>query len=327
MSRPSTPTIKISNLAEEKEKFFAAKNYNPQFSYLEHVDEEVLTRYGFPSEETFRFAENILEKTRAEYGSFSELSRCGGEVLKLDRVEREIERYLRDYSLVGKLTIVFRDDFVSRTAVDASKDGQIQLKIQTPISYREKTMQPVLNHEIGTHVLRWVNEFRQPWYGNPVREEFNDFLETEEGLAILHAAISHPIKLFFMQALHFYAVFYAQKLTFTELFNKIEKVVEDKELSWVFCLRAKRGLKDTSQPGGYTKDIVYLKGAIDVARWLERHEYDPRDLYLGKIAFQDVDKCLAFKSVREPVLPLFSKSSGYSESLFSIIKENELIPL
>jgi hypothetical protein len=41
---------------------------------------------------------------------------------------------------------------------------------------------------------------------------------------------------------------------FVDLFNDLEKFLDDKMSRFKFVLRVKRGLQDTSQPGGLYKD-------------------------------------------------------------------------
>ena len=43
-------------------------------------------------------------------------------------------------------------------------------------------------------------------------------------------------------------------MSFVDLFNDIEKYIDDKMSRWKFVLRVKRGLMDTSEPGGLYKD-------------------------------------------------------------------------
>ena len=54
----------------------------------------------------------------------------------------------------------------------------------------------------------------------------------------------------------------ASKMSFVELFNDIERYVDSKMSRWKFVLRLKRGLVDTSEPGGLYKDQCYLEGAV-----------------------------------------------------------------
>jgi len=46
----------------------------------------------------------------------------------------------------------------------------------------------------------------------------------------------------------------ASEMSFVDLFNDIGKYIDDEHSRWKFVLRVKRGLCDTSQPGGLYKD-------------------------------------------------------------------------
>ena len=63
-------------------------------------------------------------------------------------------------------------------------------------------------------------------------------------------------------ALNYYMCCKASELSFTELFNDLEKYVDCPQLRYKYVLRVKRGLNDTSKPGGLYKDQVYLEGAL-----------------------------------------------------------------
>lgn len=49
-------------------------------------------------------------------------------------------------------------------------------------------------------------------------------------------------------------------MSFGELYDHLEKFVNDKEQRWKHCIRVKRGLDDVNVPGGYGKDQCYLEG-------------------------------------------------------------------
>ena len=51
-------------------------------------------------------------------------------------------------------------------------------------------------------------------------------------------------------------------MSFSELFKDLEKYVDDPKTRYKYVLRVKRGLADTSKPGGLFKDQVYLEGAL-----------------------------------------------------------------
>jgi hypothetical protein len=58
----------------------------------------------------------------------------------------------------------------------------------------------------------------------------------------------------FKPALNYYACYKASEMSFVELFNDLAKYVDNPKKRWKYVLRVKRGLGDTSQPGGLYKD-------------------------------------------------------------------------
>ena len=54
------------------------------------------------------------------------------------------------------------------------------------------------------------------------------------------------------------------------------------------CVRAKRGLEDTSQHGGWYKDKAYFEGAVKILQ--KRSELDFKLLFSAKIAMEDITK-------------------------------------
>ena len=66
----------------------------------------------------------------------------------------------------------------------------------------------------------------------------------------------------------------------------LEKYIGDPHRRWKYVMRVKRGLVNTEEPGGFYKDQVYLRGAMDILR--NRKKFDVEDLYCGKIALADL---------------------------------------
>ncbi len=92
----------------------------------------------------------------------------------------------------------------------------------------------------------------------------------------------------FKPALNYYACYKASELSFVELFNDLEKYVDNPKKRWKYVLRVKRGLSDTSQPGGLYKDQVYLEGAIKILK--NRKDLNFKLLYCGKINIEDLKR-------------------------------------
>mmetsp|Transcript_764 Transcript_764/g.816 ORF Transcript_764/g.816 Transcript_764/m.816 type:complete len:119 (+) Transcript_764:298-654(+) len=97
-------------------------------------------------------------------------------------------------------------------------------------------------------------------------------------------------------------------MSFVELFSDLEKYIDDPKRRFKFAMRVKRGLTDTSQPGGFYKDKVYLKGAVDILKNRKSLNFD--ELHCGKLSALDLLKIQEgekkIKIVKEKVkLPLF----------------------
>ena len=93
-----------------------------------------------------------------------------------------------------------------------------------------------------------------------------NFLETEEGLACINQQLENTREgkngkkdcrykpYLFRQALYYWLCHMAKEHSFVEIFNALEKYIQNPDRRWKFVMRVKRGLIDTSQPGGFFKD-------------------------------------------------------------------------
>lgn len=315
--------IDIVNMETEKRKFLFDQKYNPQFAYDEEVADEQLLRYGPVSGEYLPLAERILQTVVKKFGSEENFIAQEGAELNQEQTEKIIRKYLRELHFENRVSLVFSSQFIARTAI-ALDEKEFLIKIRLPIEYRENNLLPILNHEIGTHIFRWYNEENQPWFGKHAEYGFAGYLETEEGLAVLNYMSSHPAPYLWMPALYYFSAYHAQFLSFSDLAKKLQPYVSTAERRWKMCLRVKRGFTDTSEPGAYTKDQIYLTGAVKVSNWLQQNEYDVSPLYIGKISLEDVDRLTKLPEVLPPVTPAFTQEPEYKKKLKSIIALNSL---
>lgn len=151
----------------------------------------------------------------------------------------------------------------------------------------------VLHHEIGTHFIRRLNETQQIWHGKRKKYGLKSCIAVEEGLGCIHMLMEHAKSkdrnlYLFKPALNYYACYKASELSFVELFNDLEKYVDNPKKRWRYVLRVKRGLSDTSQPGGLYKDQVYLEGACKILK--NRKEINFKQLYCGKLNIEDLKR-------------------------------------
>lgn len=287
------------NLQEEKQKFFSDPTYNPQFIFADQVDESALDRYGLPQRPCLDLAQTILDTTYRD-ASESDLFASEGPKMSQQEITQKITNFLNMHNLEKRFKIVWSSSFISRTSVTTDT-----IKLRLPPDFRKEGLLGMLYHEIGTHALRRINYEHQAWYKKKNKNGFKDHLRTEEGLAALHALIPHTNKSAFIQAIRYVAVEYAREHSFVEVWNFLKKYVDDAERRWVITFRQKRGMTDTSKPGGYTKDLVYFEGLVDTWRYLNIHDFDITTLYFGKLAYEDSDKAKSFNPHFIPMLPSF----------------------
>lgn len=125
----------------------------------------------------------------------------------------------------------------------------------------------------GTHYLRGVNNNLQPWATSESRKQFGlkPANPTEEGLASLHSVLLRKQPYLWRAALLYYTVYHAAKMSFSQLFSHIARFVQNPDVRWEYCLRAKRGQSDTSQPGTDTH-VFSLFYSISVTIMLFVHQ-------------------------------------------------------
>jgi hypothetical protein len=309
------------NYSEEKQKFLSDPTFNPQFQYEASFSEEDLTKYGLPNPQLVNAAEKLLRQTFAHRNDLDLLMDEGG-VLTEQEVELKFKSFLQMHGIEDKYQILWSASFVSRAAITENS-----VKLKSNVEFREINTIGLIYHEIGTHAIRRVNYEKQPWYKNKKAYGItHNYLRTEEGLATIHALLPKSKKSLYTTAIRYGAVAASQSGSFLDVWLYLTPFVSDLETRWMIAFRQKRGVTDTSKPGGYTKDIVYFEGAIEVLNWLAKNSFDLPSLYIGKIAWQDLE---AAKQVSETelLLPSFYTLSPtrYQKQVEEIIEENSLI--
>ncbi len=309
-----------TNLNEEKAKFFADQTYNPQFVYAAEIDQKKLNKYGKPSEKYLNIAQNILQKSYIGRNE-SDLFSMEGPHHTQKEVEEKIQTYLQIHNLEDRFKTVWSSSFVVRTSIN-----QDTIKLRLPCDFRKEGLLGMLYHEIGTHALKRINYEQQPWYKKKEKYGFGEYLKTEEGLATLHFLLPHSFKLAFISALDYLTVSKAQNASFVETWNYLGNYVQDPNRRWMITLRKKRGLTDTSMPGGYSKDLLYFEGFVDVYKWLEKNNFDITSLYFGKLAMENAAQAVELNPNFKPALPSFFTTSPekYAQEIKKIGEANEL---
>ena len=254
-----------ANWAEEEKKFFDANfEYDPQFVYdSPATNKRFLKMFPAPKFEYLPQAKQIIDKFLETYGSESNYFETEGAQLT---EKEQVEKYIHDYldELGPEVKSVARINFSSKNVASTSVTydnwtNKIRINVQLPIQYREGRMLGVLHHEIGSHFLRRFNEVQQVWHNERKKFGLKSTVTIEEGSGCVNMMLEQskdPNKFtyLFKPALNYYMCCKASELSFKDLFNDLAKYVDNPRQRYKYVLRVKRGLNDTSQPGGLYKD-------------------------------------------------------------------------
>ncbi|XP_041377124.1 uncharacterized protein KIAA0895-like [Gigantopelta aegis] len=323
---PLLAAIKPDNDKTEKDRFMRANyNYNPYFLYRCPADVDVLESFSKPSDKYLKQAMLIMEKAIDRYGCYEEFEeKTGGKILSRSQICTIIHRYLKIEGMEDEICLNLSDNLISRGSMTRSK-GRPVLNVRI-VNLREQWAEGLLRHEIGTHYMRSSNNRYQPWNNWKIRKDLGllPLNPTEEGLATLHSVIFRPDPCLWRAALLYYTAHKASQMSFKELFHDMGHFVHDPAVRWDYCLRAKRGQSDTSIPGAFCKDQVYLDGALQILK--RRHEIDFGLLIrMGKIAYEDVDLLVKLAELEETRVPHFMNNMPvYLTNINRIAESNGL---
>lgn len=314
------------NLEQEKQTFFQSDfEYEPHFEYVQPEPRGVLDKYRDGSGLFLQQAVGIMECVLRKFGSYETFEEVtGGQVLPKSQVWAAVRKYLQKERCVGEVVVRLSDELLSQ-AVMVVESCRPTLTINLS-GARQHWLEGMLRHEIGTHYLRGVNNNLQPWATADGRKQFGlkPANPTEEGLASLHSVLLRKQPYLWRAALLYYTVHHAAAMSFSQLFSHIARFVHDPDVRWEYCLRAKRGQTDTSQPGCFSKDQVYLDGILRILR--HRRSIDFRMLTsLGKVSYEDVERLRHLASLPRTRIPHFMRDpERYLQHLDHIVAVNEL---
>ena len=323
------------NLAEEYEKFFDAfKNgevYNPLFRYKtvdlssekallaeyekelddgntlhniflkkirfildqidfvesddEHLKDIAVKLHGRPDPGCIKKATEILQQSNDEGYIFPEENVTPAEMLEI--LQSHIDKMGVDWS------VKLNNNIVPKVTVSGKKR---LISINSSINYTSDEIERLKIHEVEVHVYRGANGHEQPY--RIFAEGLAGYNETEEGIALVaegmtgcHRIDTRQMKLYAGRAL---CVDMCLKGSFYDTFVQLREYFPD-DLAYRLAERGKRGLENTSIPGGFTKDAHYISGIDKVQKFLDDGG-DVTLLYVGKVGLDDtgsIQKLLA----------------------------------
>jgi uncharacterized protein (TIGR02421 family) len=188
-----------------------------------------------------------------------------------DAAREELAYYASRYTALRN-TVQIRRDI---TGLMVSRGN---LLIGEKLRIRSDRLQPLLHHEVGTHVLTFVNGSAQPL--EQLSLGLADYDELQEGLAVLSEYLVGGLDQLRMRLLAARVVAARSVEDGAEFVETFRLLTENHGYSpggaWHITTRVHAS-------GGYTRDLIYLRGLARLLDYLrEGGELHP--LYIGKIA-------------------------------------------
>ncbi len=318
------------NLRAEEEKFYSEKEYNPQFKYEKYranLDLLYKKLEALPSDDSI--IGRILEEKRIRhlkrvlmlknlgkeeftacsvdlYGKPSEeLIEKARKLVEIERQKENPKRLLTEEVLSLLRDVLDKNNLNhwkvienDMPAIAAVKQKKRVLMIRKDEEFSQDIINRLITHEIGTHILRAENGAKQPF--KIFERGLPAYLKTEEGLAVVNEERNGHLnkQILANYAGRVLAVDMAQKASFIEVFEHLSKYL-DADTAFKFTTRAKRGISDTSKPGGLTKDYLYLEGYFAVKDFIEKGG-NIKELYYGRIGIEHIPLLKDIPKIRKP---------------------------
>jgi len=295
----------LAHLFEQKQdelgqKLDALKNIGtPAFYY------DSLQLYGKPDDRLVQLADDILVETHAAEDGQPAPHVSNADVLAAAR--EHIDYYhqqLPDFHATVQLT---------STIASALMVAHDQLLVSETAAIREHRLEPLLHHEVGTHLLTYFNGRQQPL--RQLYAGFAGYEALQEGLAVLAEYLVGGLTL-------------GRTRTLAARVAAVHSMIEGASFVETFdLLHAQRGVCSKTafmttlrvyRGGGLTKDFLYLCGLSDLLDYL-RQGHDLEPLYVGKISLEHVPLVqeLRRRGLVEPpaLLPRFWQDNSHQERL------------
>lgn len=309
------------NRDEERQKLFAAHNmgmtYNPQFHYkkpppgwkepLEKLQCSLDPCLSYWDRQLYRTVQQTLnvlaslETHDAGAITAASIAEDGLPTRSLVESARKIisepENVTEERNVPAAVAVAEMQQMLAAMGVDGwevllyaamnaridVQSAQKQVRLREGEHYSHQEISRLLVHEIGTHVFRYVNGERQPL--RMMRLGLHGYMNTEEGLATWHEAQLgvQDAQVTRRYALRAIAASMSLSHSYSDVFLALTRHTDVDE-AFNIVTRAKRGFTDTSEFGAHVKDHVYLRGYLEIERFLQAHPQEHPYLMSGKIA-------------------------------------------
>lgn len=265
----------------------------------------------------------VLEATALQILERAKGREADSRVVKAEEFVRIAQRHIRRYQKQWDgftPTVELREDLGANVLCDRGN-----LLVGNRAEIARSRVEPLLHHEVGTHLVTYYNGRAQPL--RQLALGLADYLELQEGLAVLSEFLSGPLSVPRMKLLALRVIAVKAMVdgaTFVENFHYLNDryQVANQRLFEVLT-RIYRG-------GGFTKDAIYLRGLISLLKGLSEG-LDLEALFVGKIGRHHLPlvRELQWRHVLKPapLSPLVLKSRQARERLKKIRQGMSVVDL
>ena len=270
--------------------------------------------FGDMDGELMETAGRILEKFPAQSHEFAGTRKVPVGAF-VERARQEIEWYRKSFPGIGS-KVVIRDDI---TGLMVSHGN---LFVGNKVRIAESRIEALIQHEVGTHILTYVNGRNQPFQQLYCGLAGCD--ELQEGLAVLSEYLVgglSPPRFRLLAGRVIAANMLINGASFLDTYRELhERRGFSIRASYVITARIYRG-------GGFTKDSIYLRGLIKLLKYL-RNGGDLSPLMVGKISIEDIPliRELQLRSILKPsVLTPVYMQTGQAITKLEELRKGSLI--
>ncbi len=265
----------------------------------------------------------VLELTARQILERAKGREADSRVVKAEEFVRIAERHIKRYQKQCEAftpRVELREDIGANVLCDRGN-----LLVGTRAELARSRVEPLLHHEVGTHLVTYYNGRAQPL--RQLALGLADYLELQEGLAVLSEFLSGPLSVPRMRllALRVLAVkAMVDGATFVENFHYLnDRYQVSNQRLFELLTRVYRG-------GGFTKDAVYLRGLSSLLKGLSEG-LELERLFVGKIGRHHLPlvRELQYRHVLKaaPLSPLVLKTRQAKERLKKIRQGVSVIDL
>jgi len=227
--------------------------------------------YGTVDAQLLKTATDLLKRTSPHARDSAREGQIDAQAFA-EHARAEIAAYRRQYDGFAAEAII-REDMYSGLLCSG---GNLLIGQQTMVP--KKRIRALLQHEIGTHLLTYYNGLFAPF--QQLHTGFAGYDALQEGFAVLSEHLVGGLsqaRLRLLAARVVAAHHMVEGATFVDTYRLLTRQYAfTQRVAYTVAMRTFRG-------GGLTKDMVYLRGLLEIIDYL-RHDGDLDPLFYGKIA-------------------------------------------